>query len=36
MSDKDVIQEIESLESKRSEAILKRDFKALEPLIGED
>jgi len=36
MSDKDVIQEIESLDAKRSQAILSRDYKALELLIGED
>ncbi len=36
MSDKDVIQEIEALDAKRSQAILNRDYKALEPLIGED
>jgi ketosteroid isomerase-like protein len=36
MSNKDVIQEIESLDAKRSQAILNKDFKALELLIGED
>ncbi len=36
MSDKDVIQEIEAVDAKRSQAILNRDYKALEPLIGED
>ena len=36
MSDKDVIQEIESLDAKRSQAILSKDYKALEILIGED
>lgn len=36
MSDKDVIQEIESLDAKRSQAILSKDYKALELLIGED
>jgi len=36
MSDKDVIQEIESLDTKRSQAILSKDYKALELLIGED
>ena len=36
MSDKDIIQEIESLDTKRSQAILSKDYKALELLIGED
>ena len=36
MSDKDIIQEIESLDAKRSQAILSKDYKALELLIGED
>lgn len=36
MSDKDVIQEIESLDNKRSQATLNKDFEALELLIGED
>ena len=36
MSDKDVIQEIEAADAKRSQAILNKDFKALDPLIGED
>ena len=36
MSDKDVIQEIESLDAKRSQAILSKDYKALELLLGED
>jgi ketosteroid isomerase-like protein len=36
MSDKEVIQEIEALEAKRCQAILNCDYKALEPLIGED
>jgi ketosteroid isomerase-like protein len=36
MSNKDVIQEIESLDAKRSQAILNKDYKALELLIGED
>ena len=36
MSDKDVIQEIESLDAKRSQAILSKDYKALELLIGVD
>jgi len=36
MNDKDVIQEIEALDAKRSQAILSCDYNALEPLMGED
>ena len=36
MSDKDVIQEIEAVDAKRSQAILNCDYKTLEPLMGED
>ena len=36
MSDKEVIQEIEALETKRCQAILKCDYKTLESLMGED
>ena len=36
MTDKDVIQAIEALDAKRSQAILNQDYKALEPFIGED
>ncbi|MBU6224044.1 MAG: DUF4440 domain-containing protein [Burkholderiales bacterium] len=36
MSDNDVIQEIESLDAKRCQATLARDFKTLATLIGED
>ena len=36
MTDKDVIQAIEAADAKRSQAILNKDFKALDPLIGED
>jgi ketosteroid isomerase-like protein len=36
MGDKDIIQEIESLDAKRCAATLARDFKTLEVLIGED
>ena len=36
MTDKDVIQAIEAADAKRSQAILSKDFKALDPLIGGD
>jgi ketosteroid isomerase-like protein len=36
MSDNDVIQEIESLDAKRCQATLARDFKTVATLIGED
>ena len=36
MSDKDVIQEIEAVDAKRTQAILNCNYKALEPLMGED
>jgi ketosteroid isomerase-like protein len=36
MSDKEVIQEIEALETKRCKAILNCDYKALEALMAED
>ena len=36
MSDTETIAHIESLDAKRTECILKRDFAALEPLIAED